>query len=216
MGLLPDPVCDVTRIVNGVVGLYQPTKTQEIAEMAKKTRKAKVEEVDEVEETDDDVELEDLDTEVEDDEAPASSKASEVTFGVADLVKYLDEKHDVETTPRELRTLIRKMAREDTPRINREIVPGNRSRYDWPDGVKDPEVKAIIKAVTQGEMEADKKAKLEQLKKDKAAKAAKAEKAPAAKKGKKGKKKKAQPEPEPEELEDDEVEEIEFDEDDED
>jgi hypothetical protein len=162
---------------------------------------------------DDDVELEDLDTEVEEDEAPAKSTAQEVTFGVADLVAHLKAKYKVETTPRELRSLIRKMAREDDPRVDREIVAGNRSRYDWKAGVKDPEVKRIIKAVVGGEMEADKKEKLQKLKDDKAKKAAAAKKA-ADKAGTKSKGKgKRRPAPEPEELDDD-VEEVEFDEDD--
>jgi hypothetical protein len=175
--------------------------------MATKTRKGRKAEVVETEE---DVELEDLDTEVDEDEAPATNGAQEVTFGVTHLIQHLKAKHNVETTPRELRTLLRKMAREDNPRVDREITAGNRSRYDWPEGLKDPEVKRIIKAVVGGEMEADKKAKLQQLKDDKAKKAAKAAKAEKAT-GKKSKKSK--PAPEPEELEDDEVEEVEFDED---
>lgn len=162
-----------------------------------------------VEELDDDVELEDLDDEATEDEAPAKKGGQEVTFGVSDLVAYLEKKYKVTTTPRELRSLIRKMAREDDPRVNREIVPGNRARYDWVDGPKDPEVKAIIRAVTGGEMEADKKAKLAALKENKAKKAAAAEKTKGKAKGKK-----RRPEPEPEELEDDDVEEVEFDEDD--
>lgn len=181
--------------------------------MATKTRKkaAPAPEVDEVED-DDDVELEELDAEVEDDDAPKAkkSKAQEVTFGVADLCAHLQKLTGKEIKPRELRTLIRKMAREDNARVDREIVPGNRTRYDWPKGLKDPEVKAIIKAVTGGEMEADKKAKLEQLKEDKAKKSA-AKKAKGEAKGK-GKKRKAAPEPE--EVDDDEVEELDLEDDD--
>lgn len=176
-----------------------------------KTKKSKPAPAPEVEE--DEVELEDLETEVSDDEAPASSNGSEVTFGVADLVTHLKEKHDVETTPRELRTLIRKMAREDKPRVNRDIVPGNKSRYDWPDGLKDPEVKAIIAAVTKGEIEADKKAKLDELKKQKAKKTA--EKAKKAEVTKKKTKKAKVEEVEEVEDDDDDVEDIEFEDDDE-
>jgi hypothetical protein len=173
--------------------------------MATKTKARKSAPAPEVED-DDDVELEDLDTEVADEDAPAAA-ANAVTFGVADLVKYLKEKHGVDTTPRELRTLIRKMAREDKPRVNRDIVPGNKSRYDWVDGIKDPEVKRIIAAVTKGEIDADKKAKLEQLKADKAKKVAAKKKAAA---------KKAAEEAEVEELDDDEdVEDVEFEDDDE-
>lgn len=147
------------------------------------------------------VELEDLDETVEETETTKKGKAQEVTFGVSDLAKYLSEKTGKTITPRDLRTQIRRMAREEKPRVNREVVPGNRSRYDWPDGLKDPEVKAIIKAVTAGELEEGKKAALEKLKADKAAK--KAAEGNAGKKGKgkgKGKKAPADDEPEVEEI----------------
>jgi hypothetical protein len=159
-------------------------------------------------EDDEDLELEDLDTDVEEDEAPAKSKAQEVEFGASDLAAYLSEKTGKNISARDLRALIRKMAREETPRVDREITAGNRTRYNWPGGLKHPEVKAIIKAVTGGEMEADKQAKLAELKAKKAAKQAEG----GATKGKKGKKGKAAPAPVDE---DDDVEEIELDDDDE-
>ncbi|MGH9960666.1 MAG: hypothetical protein ACREBC_26690, partial [Pyrinomonadaceae bacterium] len=114
-------------------------------------------EVDEEEDDDEDVELEDLDGDVEEDETPAKKKAAtaEIEFGVADLAKYLSAKIKKELTTRELRSLIRKMAREDKPRVKRVIEAGNRTRYDWPGGLKNPEVKAIVKAVLGGEIEAD-------------------------------------------------------------
>lgn len=164
---------------------------------------------------DEEVELEDLDTDVED-EAPKSKKSKkaasqEVEFGVADLAKYLSKKTGKEVTTRELRTLIRKMAREEEARVDREIKAGNRTRYNWPGGLKHPEVKAIIAAVTKGEMEADKKEKLAKLKEDKAKKNAAKSKA-ATKGSKKGKSKKvAEPEPD-----DDDIEEIELDDEDDD
>src|SRR5690606_29906837 len=105
-------------------------------------------------------------------DAPAKSSAQEVEFGASDLAKYLSEKTGKNITPRELRALIRKMAREDTPRVDREIKAGNRSRYNWPGGLKNPEVKAIVAAVTGGELEADKQAKLAALKEQKAKKKA--------------------------------------------
>jgi hypothetical protein len=162
--------------------------------LAKGKTKTKAEEP---EADEDDLELEDLDTDAEEDEDD-KPKSQEVEFGASDLAKYLSEKTGKTISPRDLRALIRKMAREDTPRVNREITPGNRTRYNWPGGLKNPEVKQIVKAVTGGEMEADKKAKLEELKARKAKKTV--EKA----KAKKGKKAKAA-----------EVEEIDVDEDDE-
>lgn len=158
-------------------------------------------------------ELEELE-ELEEDEAEESPKkgkggaAQEVNFGVADLVAHIKEKTGKDVTTRELRTLIRKMARDGSGRVDREIVAGNRTRYDW-SGPNDPEVKAIMKAFTGGELEADKKAKLDELKARKAEKTAKkkaekeaAEKKAAAK-GKSTKSKKAAPAPEPDEDDDD-------------
>ena len=110
---------------------------------------------------------------------PAEKKVApgqeEVTFGASDLAKHLSEGREKPVTTRELRTLIRKMARDGKGRVNREIIPGNRSRYNW-SGVDDPEVQAIIEAFNNGELEADKQEKLQALKDRKAAqKAAKAE-----------------------------------------
>lgn len=124
-------------------------------------------------------EVEDLEVEDEDleeleadevEEAPKKSSAQEVTFGVSDLCKWLTQKYGKKVTPRELRTLIRKMARDNSGRVDRVITAGNRTRYDWPDGLKDPEVKAIVKAFRDGELEADKQEKLQALKDRKAAK----------------------------------------------
>lgn len=157
------------------------------------------------EEVEEEVELEDLEEDVEEDEAPTKSKSDEVEFGASDLAKHLSKLTGKTISPRELRALIRKMAREDEPRVEREITPGNRTRYNWKGGLKHPEVKRIIKAVTGGEMEADKKAKLEKLKADKAAKTA-AKAKDKAKAGKKGKTKVVEPD-------DDDVEEIEVDDD---
>lgn len=122
-----------------------------------------------------DDELEELEKD-EVEEAPAA-KAAAVTFGVADVCKLINARRAKEgtdgkdVTPRELRTLIRKMAREDSPRVDREIKAGNRSRYDW-SGPKDPEVQAIVKAYFGGELEADKQEKLAALKARKAEKVA--------------------------------------------
>lgn len=172
--------------------------------MAKKAAAKKTAPVEDVEE-----DLEELEELEEADEAPAKGKKKggsqeEVTFGASDLAKHLSEKSGKTVTARELRTLIRKMAREDNPRVDREVKAGNRARYNW-SGLNDPEVKAIIKAFEGGELEADKKEKLEKLKADKAAKKAAGE--PTGKKAKKAKAKKAA------KVEDDEDEDLELDDD---
>lgn len=128
------------------------------------------------------LEVEEETDEVEEDEAPKKTAAEEVVFGASDLAKFLSEGREKPITAREIRTLIRKMARDGSGRVNREIIPGNRSRYNW-SGPNDPEVKAIIKAFNDGELEADKQAKLQALKDRKTQQKAEAEKkAPAAKK----------------------------------
>lgn len=102
--------------------------------------------------------------------ATAKKKASDdITFGIQDLIKLVKDKTGDVTDGRALRTLIRKMARDESGRVNREITPGNRTRYNWT-GPNDPEVVAILKAYQGGELEAEKQAKLTALKEQKAAK----------------------------------------------
>lgn len=162
--------------------------------MAAKKAKAQVEEIDE--------EVEELE-EAEETTKKKGSKADDVVFGVADIAAHLTEKTGKKVSTRELRTLIRKMARDGSARVDREVIPGNRTRYSW-SGIKDPEVKAIIAAFDGGELEADKKEKLAALKERKAQQKAAGE---GGKKGKKGKKKAAPVEEDEDddlELEDDE------------
>ena len=90
-----------------------------------------------------------------------AAEAQEVTFGVRDLCDLIQEETGQTTNPRELRGLLRKMAKDG--RIDREIIPGNRQRYDW-SGPNDPEVQAVLQAFAEGELEADKQEKLAELK----------------------------------------------------
>lgn len=169
--------------------------------MAKTKKKKKVREEEEIEVTDS--EEEELDEDSDEDEG--GSKANQVTFGVADLCALIEERTGKLYTTREMRMLLRKLARNG--KINREIKAGNRARYDW-SGPTDPEVKRVLKAVEAGEIEKGKKEALENLKKSVAEKRAKGEKTG---KGKKSKK----PEPE-DEPEDEEFEEVEGDDEDDD
>lgn len=116
--------------------------------------------------------------------------AADAVWGVRDLIALIKEKTGKEYKPREVRTLLRKLAREDGV-VNREIIPGNKTRYSW-EGPNDPEVRAVLKAVKGGAIEASKKAALDKLKADKAAQNA-AKKAQADKAAKAAKK--AAPEP---------------------
>ena len=96
-------------------------------------------------------------------EAPA---AEETVFGVSDIAELIKVQTGKFVKTRDLRTLLRKMARDG--RLDREIVAGNRDRWIW-EGPEDPEVEAILEAYNAGELEADKKEKLQALKDRKAA-----------------------------------------------
>jgi hypothetical protein len=121
-------------------------------------------------------ELEELEEDEVEESKPAGKKKSAgrdagITFGIRDLCDHIKAVTGNETDPRAIRTLIRKMARDESGRVNREIKAGNRERYNWT-GPTDPEVVAIVAAFKGGELEAEKQAKLAKLKADKAAKAA--------------------------------------------
>lgn len=153
----------------------------------------------------DELELDEVAEDEVEDSGTSKKAADDVIFGASDLAKHLSEKSGKKVTPRELRTLIRKMARDGSGRVDREITPGNRTRYSW-SGLDDPEVKAIIKAFEGGELEADKQAKLAELKERKAKKKADKDKAKdKSSKSKKGKGKTKSDEDEDDlELDDDE------------
>jgi hypothetical protein len=96
---------------------------------------------------------------------PAEPAAEEEIFGVADVAQLIEVKFNKVVKTRDLRTLLRKMARDG--RLDREIVAGNRDRWTWT-GPEDPEVEKILDAYEAGELEADKKEKLDALKARKA------------------------------------------------
>lgn len=157
----------------------------------------------------DEDELDELDEDEVEEEAPKAKRKSTqapVAFGVKDLVTYINKRWpDQKVDARGLRNLIRKLARDGSNRVDREIVPGNRERYDW-GSVQNPEVKRIIKALLGGELEADKQEKLAKLKESQAAKKAAAAKLTGRKKVK------ARPKPVVAEVDEDD-EELELDED---
>lgn len=134
----------------------------------KNTKATKPQPVEEVEE-----ELEEEFDEVEEDEVvetpPAKKKSStngraEVAFGVKSICTLIGETTGTEPTTRELRILIRRLARDEkNQRVVREIVAGNRTPYSWT-GPNDPEVKAIVKAWMAGEQLIEKGEKLAALK----------------------------------------------------
>ena len=163
------------------------TAQKRAAAKAKAAEAAAAAAAEELEEDEDIEELEEDEVE----ETPAkANKLPEITFGAAALAALLEKKTGKKVSTRELRTLLRKMARDG--RLNREIIPGNRARYDWT-GPNDPEVKAVVKAFTAGELEADKQEKLQALKDRKAEKKVAADAVAAKTPAKKTTKKAAKP-----------------------
>lgn len=121
--------------------------------------------------------------EVEEAAAPAAKATEPEVWGVRNLIALIKKRTGKEYNPREVRTLLRKLAREGGG-VEREIVAGNKARYSWT-GSKDPEVLAVLKAVEGGAIEKAKTEALAKLKSDKAAKsAAAADATPAPKKTK--------------------------------
>lgn len=98
-------------------------------------------------------------------------------FGVASVAELIKVRTGKTVKTRDLRILLRKLARDG--RLDRKIVAGNRARWEF-DGPDDPRVATILEAYDNGELEADKKEKLDALKARKAAQKAEAAKAKAA------------------------------------
>jgi hypothetical protein len=98
--------------------------------------------------------------------AVVEAEAVESIFGVSDVADLIQTKTGKTVKTRDLRTLLRKMARDG--RLDREIIAGNRARWEF-DGADDPRVEAIIEAYEAGELDADKAEKLAALKERKAA-----------------------------------------------
>lgn len=142
--------------------------------MAKRNKSREVE-------LDEDLELEDEDEDEEETpkakkkgnsakkKAPAKAK---VEFGTSWLLEYVSEETDRKMTGRNLRVLLRSMAKKGE--LNR-TVGEDRTNYSWT-GPTDPEVKKIIRAIKDGAVDREKKAALEKLKASKQSKKAAAKK----------------------------------------
>ena len=113
--------------------------------------------------------------------APEPEVAEEaLVFGVTDVAELIKTKTGKVVKSRDLRILLRKLARDG--RLDREIIAGNRARWEF-DGPEDPRVEAIVEAFEAGELDADKKAKLDALKARKAQQKAEAKAAAEAEEG---------------------------------
>lgn len=115
--------------------------------------------VEAVEELDEDVLLEDETVE----EAPKAKKApvrAPIEFGTKELADHVNAEAGTSYDAYALRILLRKLTKDGV--IEREESNG-RSRYSFT-GPKDPQVKAIVKAVKEGAAEKAKSERLEGLK----------------------------------------------------
>lgn len=128
-------------------------------------------------------------------EAPAKKKAPEVVFGTKQLADHINEETGSSYDTYNLRILLRKMVKDGT--LERTESEG-RSRYSF-SGPKDPQVKAIVKAIKEGYGEKAKQERLDALK-------AKRNESKAAKPKKASTKKAAAKKEAPEVLEDEELE----------
>jgi hypothetical protein len=110
---------------------------------------------------------------------PEVTEEAEV-FGVAQVAELIKVRTGKDVKTRDLRILLRKLARDG--RLDREIVAGNRARWEF-DGPSDARVEVILEAFENGELEADKKEKLDALKARKAQQKAEAKAAAEAEEG---------------------------------
>lgn len=109
-------------------------------------------------------------------EAPAKKaapKRPEIAFGTKELAAHVSEETGKDYDAYALRILLRKLAKEGV--ITRDDSTG-RARYSFT-GPKDPQVKAIIKAVKAGDAEKAKTERLEGLKEKRKAAPKKSKKA---------------------------------------
>lgn len=161
-----------------------------MAVKAKKSKAAKAAPAPEVDELE--VDVDEVETEEEAPKAPAKPKAEKIEFGSQWLADHVNEECGTSYTPYSLRILLRKLTKDGA--LERSEAEG-RARYSFT-GPKDPQVKAIVKAVKSGEAEKAQKERLDGLK----------EKRSAAKKTTTKKGKKAAPEVEPDVDDDDDIE----------
>lgn len=123
------------------------------------------------------VEIDEIEAAEEAPKKKAAPKRPEIEFGTKELAEHVNAETGKSYDAYALRILLRKLAKEGV--ITRDDSTG-RARYSF-SGPKDPQVKAIIKAVNEGGAEKAKTERLEGLKeKRKATPKKKASKAKAA------------------------------------
>jgi len=110
--------------------------------------------------------------------AAAKAPRETIEYGSAWLVEHVNEQAGTNYTATALRILLRKLTKDGV--LEREA--DGRARYNFPKGEKDPQVKAIVKAVKEGGADKARQERLDDLKAQK-----KSKKAAPAKKSRKAK-----------------------------
>lgn len=100
--------------------------------------------------------------------APAKAPREVIEYGSAWLVDHVNEQAGTSYTASALRILLRKLTQQGVLERDGE----GRQRYNFPKGERDPQVKAIVKAVKEGGAETARQERLDSLKKQKATKKA--------------------------------------------
>jgi len=99
-------------------------------------------------------------------EAAPAPKAEAIEFGSAWLVEHVNAEAGTSYSASALRILLRKLTKEGVLQRDSD----GRQRYNFPKGERDPQVKAIVKAVKEGAGEKAKQERLDALKEQRAAK----------------------------------------------
>jgi len=98
-------------------------------------------------------------------EKPAKVAAPKIEFGTKELAAHVNAETGKSYDAYNLRILLRKLTKDG---ILERVESEGRSRYSF-SGPKDPQVKAIVKAVKEGAAEKAKTERLDKLKADRAA-----------------------------------------------
>lgn len=99
-------------------------------------------------------------------EAPAAKPAVE-TKGTAWLTEHVNETCGTDYPSSQIRILLRKLVKDG---VLERAIGEDRGRYEFPKGANDPIVKAVVKAVKDGAVQAARKEKIAEAQATKAAK----------------------------------------------
>lgn len=70
-------------------------------------------------------------------------------FGVQELCEHVEDETGEAFTPQQMRAVLRRLAADDV--IDRDVTPDKRTRYSW-SGPNAKEVKAVVRAIKNGDV----------------------------------------------------------------